>query len=343
MEHSAIEAKNKFTIKKINILFIGPILVILVGCYLYLTTGRYISTDDSYLKAMISPVAAQVKGIVDQVNIKDNSKVNQGDIIFTIDKKPYSIALASADAHVNSTINSLNAEKAAYYVIQAQVDGAMTDVNFYQKQYDRTKTLASDKTSSQATLDGAKHQLDVATQNLNQLNYKLKQQLAILGNDINAPIENHPDYLQAKGIYETIKLDLGYTDVAAPFTGVLSRLNLAKGAPISIGTPLFNLVDNNYLWIEANFKETDLTNVKVGQNAIIKIDTYPDKKFKATVASITAASGSEFSLLPAENSSGNWVKVTQRVMVRLEFTDYDKKLTLVSGMSANVMIDTKSP
>ncbi|MEJ0010511.1 MAG: HlyD family secretion protein [Alphaproteobacteria bacterium] len=154
------------------------------------------------------------------------------------------------------------------------------------------------------------------------------------------PIEATPQYQQAKAQLDKAQLDFSHVDVAAPRDGTVANVNVRAGDFSAIGLPEFSLLDSTHLWIEANFKETDLTRVRAGQPVTIAVDTYPGKTWHGTVASLTPATGNEFSLLPAENSSGNWVKVVQRLMVKVEFTDYDGKPPLASGMSSTVDIDT---
>ena len=273
--------------------------------------------------------------------IKNTQVVKKGEIILTIKKDLFEINLEAAKAHRARVINQIKNLKAGYYSKITQLESAKIDLAYYQKQYDRLKQLRNTNAVSQAALDEAKRQYDNASESVENIKQIIAQQLASLDGNSEMEVEKYSLYLSSKASFDKAQYDLNNIIISAPFDGIIANLYAKEGGFVSQGMPIFSLIDPNEIWIEANFKETEITNIKPDQKAIIEVDSFPSKKFEAKVIGITRATGSEFSILPAQNSSGNWIKISQRIMVRLEFLNKPSE-PLSSGMSVNVKIDTKS-
>ena len=309
---------------RLPLLLAGPILVLLVAAYLYLTGGSTVSTDDSYVQADNVTVSADVPGRVVAVAVHDNQVVHTGDMLFQLDDRQYRIAVERAQAGLASA--------------RLKVREALADLGYRQREFDRQQRLFASHVTSQATLDEARNALDVARQQAAGL---APPSAADPPADIDAEIEQHPLVLQAKAALDQAELDLSHTVVKAPLDGVVTRVaSLPVGEYLNTATPAFALVATGRVWVEANFKETDLTHVLPGDTATVDVDTYPDKTFKGHVQSIGPGTGSEFSVLPAQNATGNWVKVVQRIPVRIVIDNGDADHPLRAGMSAEVDIDT---
>ena len=333
--------KKEFTFDRKKIFVSAPIAIILISLCIYFINSRYVSTDDACIKLGISSLSPQISGIISEIKVENTHIVKKGDALFVIDATPFNINIQSAKADLANAVNQIQGLRASYYAKLSDLQSAQIDLAYYQKQYDRTKTLNATNAASQMELDNVKRQLDKATQSTTSIDETIKQQLANLDGDAELDIEKRALYTEAKAKLDQAQFDLDNTTIYAPFDGVVANLYIKEGDFATKGTPLLSIVDTDDVWLEANFKETDITNIKPGQRATVTIDSFPGKKLKATVVGITPATGSEFSILPAQNSSGNWVKVTQRVAVRLKF-DKKPNLPLSSGISAVVTVDTKS-
>ncbi len=333
--------KEKFTFNKTILFILGPILLALVTIFLYIINANYVSTDDAYIKMGISSLSPQINGVLSEIKVKNTELVKKDDIILTIDKTPFNINVEEAEANLATAINQIKQLKAGYSAKLTQLESAKIGLIYYKKKYNRINELYKTNSISQAELEESTRQLDEAIQTVNNVDELLKQQLASLDNNVKLKIEKYSLYLEAKAHLDKAKFDLDNTIIYSPFDGSVANLYAKEGSFTSKGVPLVSIIDNKDIWIEAHFKETQLTKIKPGQKATIIIDSFPDNKLQAKVIGITRATGSEFSILPAQNSSGNWVKVTQRINVRLEFDDLNS-LPLSSGMSVTVTVDTKS-
>jgi membrane fusion protein, multidrug efflux system len=309
---------------RLPLLLAGPVLVLLVAAYLYLTAGGTVSTDDSYVQADKVTVSADVAGRVVAVAVHDNQLVHAGDVLFQIDDRQYRIAVARAQAELAAA--------------RLKVREALDNLAYRQREFDRQQRLFAGHVTSQARLDEARNVLDVARQQAAGLTPPSAGDAAAA---IDAEVEQHPLVLQAKAALAQAELDLSRTTVKAPLDGVVTRVSsLPVGEYLNVAQPAFALVASNKVWVEANFKETDLTHVLPGDSVTVAIDTYPDKTFHGHVESIGPGTGSEFSVLPAQNATGNWVKVVQRVPVRIVIDNSDADHPLRAGMSAEVEIKT---
>ncbi|MDG4901362.1 MULTISPECIES: HlyD family secretion protein [unclassified Mesorhizobium] len=318
-----------------------PLALLAGGAYVWVTGGRYQETENANLQQARISIASDTAGRIVQVGIADNQTVKSGDLLFVIDPEPYKIALAQADAAVAAARLNVEQLRAAYSQAMAQQKSAKSEVDYAQSQYDRAADLAQKGINAKSSLDEARNDLDKAKQQLAVAEQGIISAKAALGGNPDIETDKHPSVMSALAARDKAAYNLSQTTVKAPSDGIVYQASSFKvGQYVSVGTPLFALVETDDTWIDANFKETQLTNMKPGQKAEIVVDTYPGRTFEATVKAIGAGTGAEFSLLPAQNATGNWVKVTQRIPVRLELTDPDAKMALRTGMSATVTVDT---
>jgi membrane fusion protein (multidrug efflux system) len=325
---------------RIAVFWLGPVLVAVGGGWLYLQGGRYISTDNAYLKSDMVDISSELTGKVAEVFVADYDRVTAGQVLFRLDDDVYEIALARAEANILKVRSDLESLRADYLNKVGDVQNAEADLHYYVQERERLRKLAKSGSISEVQVaeavydaEHAQKQLEITQQALEVVKAKLI--------DPDLPVEHHPDYKLALAEREKAVLDLEHVEVKAPVAGILARFEVKPGEVVAGGFPLFSIVDNSHMWVEANYKETDLTFMRTGQTAVIKVDAYPDLEWKGVVANITPGTGSEFSLLPAQNSSGNWVKVVQRIAVKLDMQELASAPELTAGMSANVSVDTK--
>jgi membrane fusion protein, multidrug efflux system len=319
----------------------GPVLVLAGALFVYTTGGRYISTDDAYVHAGKLTVATDVSGIVSNVAVHESQKVEKGEVLFTLDQEPFQIALAGAQANLGTVRNQLTTLQATYRQKQAQIDQAKTDVAFYETSFQRQQDLLKRGVASQAAFDQARRDLDSARERVSMTQHDAQATLAQLGGNADAPIEENANYLAAKAQVDKAQRDLRRTIVLAPIPGIVTNVDaLQVGEYLPAAQAAFSLVSSADVWIEANPKESDLTYLKPGASATVTIDAYPGREWQATVSSLSPATGTEFSVLPAQNATGNWVKVVQRVPIRLTVQMPADAPPLRTGMSATVEIDT---
>lgn len=323
------------------LLALGPIVVLAGGLFAWSAGGRYVSTDNAYVHAGKLTVATDVSGIVANVAVKESQKVEKGQVLFTLDQEPFKIALAGAEANLGTVRNRLTTLQATYRQKQSQVDQAKTDVAFYETGFQRQQDLLKRGVSAQATFDQARRDLDAARERVAMTQHDAEATLAQLGGSADAPIEQNASYLAAQAQVDKAKRDLTRTTVLAPIPGIVTNVDaLQVGEYLPAAQPAFSLVSSADVWVEANPKESDLTYLKPGEAATVTIDAYPGREWQATVTSLAPATGTEFSVLPAQNATGNWVKVVQRVPIRLAVQLPADAPQLRTGMSANVEIDT---
>ncbi|MHA6684551.1 HlyD family secretion protein [Mesorhizobium sp. A556] len=318
-----------------------PAALVAVGGYFWVTGGRYEETENANLRQARVSIASDTAGRIVNVNIAENQHVKKGDVLFAIDPEPYRIALAQADAAV--AVARLNVEqlRAAYSQAMAQERSAVSEVDYAQSQYDRAADLAKKGINAKSSLDEARNDLAKAKQEVAVTRQGIESAKAALGGNPDIETDKHPTVMSALAARDKAAYDLAQSTVRAPADGVIAQASSFKiGQFVGSGATLFSLVETGDTWIDANFKETQLTHMKAGQKAEVVLDTYPGRTFEATVLAIGAGTGAEFSLLPAQNATGNWVKVTQRIPVRLELTDPSAKIALRTGMSAEVTVDT---
>ena len=323
-------------------LLFGPALLIAIGAWLYLSGGRYISTDDAYVHAGMTQISTDVSGRVAEVAVVENQRVKVGDLLFRLDDRPYRYAVERAEAQLARTRLTIDALRATYAQKQADIRVAQEDVEYLARELERQRQLLASHVASQAAFDQARHKYDAARQTLSAAQQALANVVANLGGNPNIATDQHPDVQAAKAQLDQAEYDLAHTRIYAESNGVVARVDkLQRGSYVTPGTPLFALIGSDDLWVEANFKETELTHMKPGQRAIVEVDTYPGRSFIGTIEGISPGTGSEFSVLPAQNASGNWVKVVQRLPVRIRLAETDADAPLRAGMSATVEVDTE--
>lgn len=325
-----------------TLMIVGPVVLLAAVGAIYLLTGRYESTDDAYLRAAQVSISANVPGRVTELNVHDNQRVHRGDVLFKLDDAPFRIAVEEAQAQLGKARLEVESLKATYRQRLADVAAARDTLAYRQSEYQRQQRLLSKGISSQAQFDAAAHAQDTAKQELSSAQQEIASVLASLGGNPNLPLTQHPLVLAAQAQLDRVKLNLSYTTVNAPEDGVVTKVEqLQVGSYINASAPVFALVSTTDVWIEANFKEVQLANMRPGQSATIAIDAIPGKDFVGKVVSLSPGTGNEFSVLPAENATGNWVKVVQRIPVRLEMQDAPELIALQSGLSATVKVDTQ--
>lgn len=325
----------------------GVVLVAVIAAYMWLTGGRYVTTDDAYVHAAKVMVSAEVSGIVTEVDVHEGQVVKKGDVLFRIDPKPFQIALDNAKAALANAALTIESMKQDYQRMLRDIDAQQAQVALAQSNFDRNAKLYERRFVSQAGYDQAKATRDAAQKTLQSLEQQARVQLAKLAGNADIAAQNHPQYLAAQAAVEEAQRQLDRSVVRAPFNGIATQVSALQPGTYIVSamaafaaTSAVGLVSTDQIWIDANLKETDLTYVKPGDSVDVTIDTYPDKVWKAHVESVAAASGAEFSVLPNTNSSGNWVKVVQRIPVRIRIDAQPGDPVLRAGMSANVEIDT---
>lgn len=323
------------------LLALGPVVVLAGGLIAYTAGGRYVSTDNAYVHAGKLTVATDVSGIVADVAVKESQKVEKGQVLFTLDQEPFRIALAGAEANLGIVRNQLVTLQATWRQKQAQIAQAKTDAAFYETGFQRQQDLLKRGVASQAAYDQARRDLDAARERVVMAQNDADATLAQLGGKADGPIEQNASYLAAQAQVDKAKRDLARTTVLAPIPGIVTNVDaLQVGEYLPAAQPAFSLVSSADVWIEANPKESDLAYLKAGAPAVVTIDAYPGRDWQATVTSLAPATGTEFSVLPAQNATGNWVKVVQRVPIRLAVQMPADAPPLRTGMSATVEIDT---
>jgi membrane fusion protein (multidrug efflux system) len=317
-------------------------LALVIGAYWYITGGRVVSMDDAYVEADKVGISTDVPGIVAEVGITENQHVQADQILYRLDDLQLRLALARAEAQIGTVRNALNALKANYRDMQSQIQQAQNDIEYYGTEFRRQQDLLAAHVASQVTFDTARRNLLNAQQKLASLTQQLGAIAANLDEDPTGVVENKPRYLDAVAQRDEAARQLAHTVVRAPFAGIVTNVPaIAPGKYLQASVTAFYLVAVDHVWVVANPKETELTYVRTGQSASVTVDTYPDTQWSGSVESISPAAAQEFSLLPAQNTSGNWVKVVQRVPVRVRIDTNDKGLPpLRAGMSVEVDVDT---
>ena len=377
------------------LLILLPILIVLIALGYFYSLGRYITTENAYIKAPIISVQSQVSGRIEKVFVRDNQKVTKGDRLFKIDTEKLELNLSEQKQNLINIIKEIENRKSKYNeakeevklareeirfyaseikrvknIVDIEIKLAKEKVEFYKIELNRIKNLVEKGVGLKSKLDEATYLFNAAVNNLKYVDLnndlekikysylsskqklkisedKLKTILTTLNGNQDIKPSEHPLYLKHMSKLNQIKFDIKQASVFAKQDGIIAKLSLEEGEYIDIGKILFAIVDEKKSWLEANLKETELTNIKEGQSAFFVPDAYPDSTWKASVQSISPATGAEFSILPPQNSSGNWVKVVQRIPVKLTIGDlienYDEKKNkkdLRVGMSVSVTIDT---
>ena len=329
------------TLKRTVFLIVIPLLAICVGLYLYAAGGRYVSTDNAYVKANVIIISPEVSGRVTSVLVANNQPVAADDVLLQLDSFPLEIALSRARAQMAVIRIELESLRADYGETVVQAQQAEDKVRHLDRRYKRQRKLLKQGLSSEEKHDEAKHDLQVARREVQIIQQRVRRVLAQLGGNQALPVDQHPRYRSAQTIYDQAAVELKATTIRAPASGIVSNMKLQVGEYAQAGKPIFSLIENQPIWVEANLKETQLTHILPGQQATIVADAYPDKIWESVVSNIAPATGAEFSILPPQNASGNWVKVVQRIPINLVITDQAGGPQLRAGMTVSVRIDTR--
>ena len=323
------------------LLVLVPLAAVAGAVYVYATGGRYVTTENAYVKANIITISAEIDGRVSFVPVVNNQFVEAGDLLFEIDRAPFEIELAAAEAEIASVRHYVEALRARHREGEMEMRAAYERVRYLGVEFERQEQLLAKGIGARAKFEAAEHDLVMAERAIAVIEERIRTVVAELAGDPNLPVERHPRFLQAMTARERAALDLDRTAVHAPAAGHLSNVVLEAGEHVEAGDPIFALVASGNTWVEANLKEIHLTYVEVGQLATIVVDAYPDLVWNAVIESISPATGAEFALLPPQNATGNWVKVVQRVPVRLRLEDVPGAPRLRAGMTVEVSIDTR--
>ena len=325
-----------------HLLIGGPVLLLLVVLVVYLLNRHSVSTDDAYVKAGKAAINANVPGQVAMIAVHDNQVVKQGDVLFRLDQRPYKLVVAKAKAELANAYLSVQALKTIYLEKTAEVQAAQDTLSYEQEELARQTKMTTSGLSSQMELNKVTNAFNNATQRLIAAQQQQANALIQLNGNPDIPAENLPIiHIALANLHQSL-LNLSYTIIKAPMDGIVAKVeDLQKGDYVQTGMPVFVLFSNKDIWVEANFKETQMTNLKPGQKASIQIDAYPNTKWVGHIVSQSPGTGSSFALLPPENATGNWVKIVQRVPVRISIDNLDNT-ELASGLSATVTVDTAS-
>jgi len=323
------------------LLVVLPTIAVLIGLTIYLMGGRYISTDNAFVGAQRVLITPDISGKVVGIAVREGQHVNPGDVLLTLDPVPFQLALDQAKAKLNTAQSDYDKAKTNLTSLNTMSDIGKKNIDLKQRDVDRKTKLVNSQAGSQTDLDTAIGALITAQQIELFTEQQRDTTLSSLLGDPNLPLEKFPEYAQAKAAFDQAQRDLNFTTLRAPISGTATQVdNIQLGRFVAAGSPILSVIDDQAPWVDANPKETDITYLRIGQKADLDVDSFPDHTFKGTVVAVSPGTGSTFSILPPQNASGNWVKVVQRVPVRIAFDKDEDVRLLRSGMSVVVDIDT---
>ncbi|OWW21755.1 HlyD family secretion protein [Noviherbaspirillum denitrificans] len=335
---TSVRTRRRRSLRLILLLLI-PAIVLLGAGVIYLGGGRYVETENAYIKADKVPVSPEVSGTVKIVLVEENQQVGAGQPLYRLDPSTFETAVAKAEAKLAQVRTDLSATRAGYREKQAEIALARTKSTFALKEQKRQADLVELNFISKAKFDDAKQNVDLAQQQIVALEQDARRIAESLGGNVDAPLEQHPAYRAAMAELQQARFDLARIEVRASMPGIVSKPP-KPGQYVGAGSTSMALVVNGNLWVEANFTETDLTNIRPGQPVTVHVDAYPGNKWHGVVDSLSPATGSEFSVIPAQNATGNWVKIAQRVPVRIKIDAAPGQPPLRAGLSTSVAVDT---
>ncbi len=318
-----------------------PLLVIAAAIVVWLGGGRYVSTENAYVKADIVQIAPEIAGRVLHVEVHDHQSVKAGDVLLRLDPQPFRLALEQAEAELDAARSHVETLRATWREVMSELAEAESRAAHLGRQAARQAELAAKGVVSATTQEQAEIEAITARDRVEVVRRRLHRVLTALNGDPKLDREAHPLVREKRAARDRVALDHARTVIRAPVSGIAVNVKVQVGEQVRAAVPLFALVADNRPWVEANFKETQLTNVRIGQRATVVLDIYPDVEWEAVVESLSPATGAEFAVLPPQNASGNWVKVVQRLPVKLRLLARDREPALRAGMTATVEIDTE--
>ena len=331
---------GRFALRTV-LLVVVPLAAVAVGVYLYAESGRYVTTENAYVKSNVVAISSDVSGRVEWVGVDDHALVRKGQILFRLDQQPFGIALDRAEAQLDLVRTQVENLRTDYHEAMAQVAAEEERVKFLSRQLSRQTKLKDLKLGSEQAYDVAAHDLSLAERQVRVLRQRVQRALQSLGGDPEMEVEEHARYLRARAERDQAAIAFADTSIEAPVDGIVSNMKLQAGEYVEEGDAVFTIIEHGKIWVEANLKETQLTHVLEGQLASITVDAYPGVEWSATVDAIAPATGAEFSVLPPQNATGNWVKVVQRIPVLLDIEQPPGGNPLRAGMTVAVSIDTE--
>ncbi len=328
--------------RRMLLLVVLPLAALVAGVIFYLNGGRYVSTDDAYVGAQKVLITPDISGKIEKVVVREGERVKQGDVLFEIDPVPFRFAVQEASAKLDQARTTYDNLVANIKIYQQMEDLAQQSVDLKQRDVERKSTLVKNSFGSQLDLDNASNAFVTAKAQLEFLKQQLSNSKTQLLGNPDLPLEQFPPYAQAKAALEQAQRNLDHTEMRAPMDGIATQVDqIQLGRFVVAGTPVFSIIDTSKPWVDANLKESDFTHIAVGQPVSIEVDAFPDHVFKGTIGSLSPGTGAQFAILPPQNATGNFVKVVQRVPVRIYFDGTDKYVQkLKAGMSAYTTIDT---
>jgi membrane fusion protein (multidrug efflux system) len=337
----AVRARTSRAPLRLVLLVVVPLIAALGGLYFYLLSGRYISTDNAFVGAQKVLITPDISGKISRVMVAEGQRVNAGEALLEIDPQPFRLSVTQAEARLASIRTEFLNLKADLASMTRRIALARESLELKQRDVERKTTLLANRTGSQMDMDNALGAVVTAKTQLEQLEQQQQQQRNQLLGDPDLPIEKYPPYAQAQAALDQAQRDLDHTVLRAPIAGMATQVaSIQMGRYVTAGTPVLSLIDDTKPWVDANPKETDITHLRIGQPVAISVDTFPGRTFRGVVAAVSPGTGAQFAILPPQNASGNWVKVVQRVPVRIEFAPNEDVRDLRSGMSVTVDIDT---
>jgi membrane fusion protein (multidrug efflux system) len=314
-------ARSRTTrIRRFFLLGVVPALIVAGAVYAYLQAGRFVDTENAYVKSDTVFLTAQVSGAIVEIPVQENDRVETGAELFRLDDAPFRIALDQADAALAQAGTGVAADKLAYRQALAEIELHDAAAEFARAQYERQQGLRRADLGTVQDLDAAKYALDSALKQIAVSQQNAAKLLVSLNGDVDIAVADHPMYRQAKARRDQATLDLEHTVVRAPFAGMVTN-KPDLGDFVEHGRPVVAVVADSGMWVEANFKETNLTFIHPGQSVTVEVDAYPTQEWQGVVQSISEATGAEFALLPPQNATGNWVKIVQRIPVKIVLDD----------------------
>jgi len=316
-----------------------PFLAAALAVFFWMASGRYIETDNAYVKGDRVYIATEISGPIVEVVVRENQRVSRGQLLYKIDDTPYRSALAKIEAEIEIQRAEIRGLRAQWRTKREDIKAAQSQQTFAQAEYERQKDLAERKYAPAQKPEETRMGLEVARRGIGSLWGDLARIEAQLAGDPKIKVDDHPKVKQMMAARDEALLNLRRTTIEAPMDGIVQKV-LVPGSYAVMGVPSIAVIADTDLWIEANFKETELTRVRVGQPVKIFIDTYPDIQCSGKVTSLAQSTGAEFAVLPPQNATGNWVKVVQRIPLRTSVHCREGDPPLRVGMSATIEIDT---